>query len=395
MKNDYLYVGSWLDDTGKSGGGIHIYRRKTAGGELEKLDVCREDLAAGYICVSPDKKYLYAVNEIKRKPDCVNTDGSIYSFQIEPDGRLRELNHISSCGVFPNYLAVSSDGKALFAVNYGSEDMVIRSGRDENGNFVLKHCYEESSMISVSVNDDGSLGKIRDLKVFDGIPSRFFAWFQSAPHPHCIGLDPTDRMLLVTDRGCEEVVTCNWDKENGTFRNFHKYKTDIGVGPRNCIFHPDLPYVYVVGEVQPYVICYRYHAKTAVLEKTAQYLTASEENIYIEGKEFFDCAHPSDIKIHPNGKILYVANRGPDTIACFEISEEDGTLTHIQDVASEGIMPWSLAITADGRNMYVGNKVSDCMTVFALDERGIPIYVDKLAVPRTVCLKSLQLEDGE
>ena len=79
------------------------------------------ELSAGYICISENGKYLYTVYEIKRHPDHMETEGSIWAFKIDRrDGTLKEINHISSYGVFPNYLAVSKDGMHLFAVNYVS-----------------------------------------------------------------------------------------------------------------------------------------------------------------------------------------------------------------------------------------------------------------------------------
>lgn len=211
MAENYLYAGSWLDDSGRAGGGIHRYQIKE-NGELELLDHIAEDVAAGYIAISADKKYLYTVNEIKRRPDVVKTEGGIYAYAInQKDGSLQELNHISSCGVFPNYLVLSSDGRYLYGINYGSEDMVIRSRKNEEGRYVLEEVYEESSMIAVDLQEDGSLGEISAMHLFSGEPSRYFEWFQAAPHPHCIGLDPSDQMLLVADRGCDRIVTCHYD----------------------------------------------------------------------------------------------------------------------------------------------------------------------------------------
>lgn len=396
MKTNYLYAGSWLDETGRSGGGIRVYRQQQSGG-IELVAHYREDLAAGYLCISADKRYLYAVDEIKRKPDRVNTDGAIYAFEINAkDGTLTELNHRSSCGVFPNYLALSSDGSMLFAVNYGSEDVVVRSSRDKEGNFFLENIYEESSMISVAVQADGSLGKICDLQKFEGQPSRFFEWFQAAPHPHCIGLDPTDRMLLVADRGCDELTACTWDPKSGKLGHLHKYKTERGIGPRNCVFHPTLPSVYVVGEVKPYVTCYQCDADRAELKETAQYLTTAEELVFDGEKSFFACAHPSDIKIHPNLKTLYVANRGPDTIACFRISEKDGSLAYLQEVPSGGVFPWSMTADTQGSYLYVGNKDSGSISCFAIDAEGIPQLMEqKGSADRIVCLKSIQLETAD
>ena len=392
MAENYLYAGSWLDDSGRAGGGIHRYQIKE-NGELELLDHVAEDVAAGYIAISADKKYLYTVNEIKRRPDVVKTEGGIYAYAInQKDGSLQELNHISSCGVFPNYIVLSSDGKYLYGINYGSEDMVIRSRKNEEGKYVLEEVYEESSMIAVELQEDGSLGEIGAMHLFSGEPSRYFEWFQAAPHPHCIGLDPSDQMLLVADRGCDRIVTCHYDAEKRAFVQIHEYATEHGIGPRNCVFHPTLPFVYVVGEVKPYVTVYQYNAQTAELTEITSYLTEKQELEYMQGDDFFACAHPSDIRIHPDGGILYVANRGPDTIACFEISSENGLLTLIETVSTEGKFPWSMDFSESGTWLYVGNKVGENISAFLLDEKHIPRYKREAShIERTVCLKSIEI----
>lgn len=392
MDRHYLYVGSWLDDSGKTGGGIRLYKVRE-NGTLELIEHVAEHVAAGYMALSVDKKYLYTVNELKRRPDMVETEGSIYSYEIDwQNGSLKELNHVSSCGVFPNYLAPSLDGKYLYAVNYGSEDMVVRSRKNEKGIYVLEHIYEESGIVAVPLREDGSLGPIEALHTCTGEPSRYFEWFQAAPHPHCIGLSPIGEMILVADRGCDKILTCHYDRGRKKFCNIHELKTAQGIGPRNCVFHPTLPFVYVVGEVKPYVTVFRYDPLKAELMEIESYLTAPAELEYRQIQDFFECAHPSDIKIHPNGKMLYVANRGPDTIACFEISQKNGTLIHIRDVASEGGWPWSMELTGDGKYMYVGNKMSDRISVFTVDGKGIPVFNGQTyKAERTVCLKCMTI----
>ena len=396
MENGYLYVGSWLDEKETSGGGIRLFKQNAADGTLELIGRYREDIAAGYICISTDKKYLYAVDESKRKPGCVLTDGSVYAFQInQKNGTLTEINHISSCGVFPNYLATASNNRMLFGINYGSEDIVVRSKCNEKGEYMVENIFEESSMFSVKIQPDGSLGKLCDMKIFSGEPARFFEWFQASPHPHCIGIDPSDRMLLVADRGCDEIVTCNYKEKDGRLHNFNRYKTGHGMGPRNCVFHPYLPYVYVAGEVQPYIYCYKYDAQTAKLELKNEYLTVQEELVYNGKNTFFDCAHPSDIRIHPNGKILYIANRGPDTVSCFNILEKEGKLEYRKQIDVEGMGPWSFAIDSKGQYMYIGNKNSNTISVFQIDKNGIPFFHEKvLDVERTVCLKFMEFNES-
>ena len=38
-------------------------------------------------------------------------------------------------------------------------------------------------------------------------------------------------------------------------------------------------------------------------------------------------SHASEVRLHPSGDFLYVANRGHDSLAVFRISADDGTLS--------------------------------------------------------------------
>lgn len=391
---NYIYTGSWKSAPEENDAGIQLYRQNPQNGALETVQRYMAELSAGYICISRDNKYLYAVDEIKRRSDHMETDGSIWAFEINQlDGTLKEINHISSYGVFPNYLAVSKDGKHLFCINYGSEDVLIRTKRNRMGEIEIEHLYEESNMTVFSLRDDGGLKKLEDLKKTEGVPSHFFEWFQSAPHPHCIGISPDGQMILVADRGCDKIITCGYDYKGRKFADLHEYPVSKGIGPRNCIFHPRLNMVYISGEIQPYVIAYQYDSKKRLIEEKQRCLSADDKDIY-DGKEydFFAYAHPSDIQIHPDGSMLYVLNRGPDCIACFKI-QEDGTLQCLSRIATEGVWPWSCTIDDKGNYMYIVHKNSNSISVFNINDDGIPVFTGlKTYINNGVCIKNITLQ---
>ena len=70
--------------------------------------------------------------------------------------------------MFPNYLVPAPDNRCLYAVNYGSEDMVVRSRKNKEGEWILEEVYEESGMVSLDILKDGSLSPVRDLHIFSG-----------------------------------------------------------------------------------------------------------------------------------------------------------------------------------------------------------------------------------
>jgi DNA-binding beta-propeller fold protein YncE len=81
----------------------------------------------------------------------------------------------------------------------------------------------------------------------------------------------------------------------------------------------------------------------------------------------------STIHVHPNGRFVYVANRGTATadykgqavfaggsndIAVFRINPDTGEPTLIQNIDTQGFTPRTFAIDPGGRLLVVGNQVT-------------------------------------
>ena len=70
-----------------------------------------------------------------------------------------------------------------------------------------------------------------------------------------------------------------------------------------------------------------------------------------------------------DGRFVYVANRGPDTVSVFAWNGESATL--IAEVPTGGEWPRHLALIDD--HLYVANERSHTVTVFRVDpDTGIP-----------------------
>jgi 6-phosphogluconolactonase (cycloisomerase 2 family) len=78
---------------------------------------------------------------------------------------------------------------------------------------------------------------------------------------------------------------------------------------------------------------------------------------------------PSELAAGRDGRFVYVANRGPDTVSVFAWAPEGGTL--IAEVVTGGQWPRHLALLGD--HLYVANERSQNVTVFRIDpDTGIP-----------------------
>lgn len=123
-----------------------------------------------------------------------------------------------------------------------------------------------------------------------------------------------------------------------------------GSGPRHFLHHDG--HWYVTGELDGTVRVYDGEWREAGVVRASG---AEGDNL------------PAHIALSADGRHLYVTNRGPDTVSVFEV---DGPrLTMTAEVPSGGSWPRHFAI--DGDRLYVANQRSDSVAVLALKD-GLP-----------------------
>jgi 6-phosphogluconolactonase len=86
--------------------------------------------------------------------------------------------------------------------------------------------------------------------------------------------------------------------------------------------------------------------------------------------------------MHPNGKFIYSANRGDDSIAIFAIDEGTGRMNRVDVVKTGGQGPREMNIEPSGKFLFVCNLQSNDIVTFALDaDTGRMNQTAKLSVP--------------
>ena len=71
---------------------------------------------------------------------------------------------------------------------------------------------------------------------------------------------------------------------------------------------------------------------------------------------------PSNIRMHPNAKFIYSANRGDDSIAIFSIDEATGRMTPVDTVKTGGRGPREMNFEPSGKFFFVCNLQSNDVT---------------------------------
>ena len=264
---------------------------------------------------------LYAVAE--------TDEGRVHAWRLEDDAPAQPLGTAETGGSEPAHLTVDPSGQFLITANYsGGSISVHRLGAD------------------------GSIGPRTDLvrhEVHGGHPR------QDAAHPHMVRA--VADAVLVTDLGGDAIYRYRLSQD-GTLTPAGAIPTPRGSGPRHLL--PAGNRYYVTAELSGQVLVYDADGQLA---GTLPASTATGPN------------QPSELV--SDGRYLYVANRGPNTIAVFSLA---GDLPEYITEVPAG--DWPRHIALDGTTLYVANERSHEVMRMQIDPAtGIPALAGTIEVP--------------
>jgi len=364
-KGSYLfYVGTYTNEgsPGSTSKGIYAYRFDAATGKATSLGLAAETVNPSFVAISPNGRFLFAVNELQKYQG--PNSGGVSAFSIDQaTGKLTFLNEVASRGADPCYIIVDKAGKHVLVANYTGGSVAV-----------------------FPILADGKLGDATAFVQHTGHganPQR-----QEGPHAHSIDLSPDNRFAFVDDLGLDETLVYKYDAAKGTLTpNDPPFvKMDPGAGPRHFVLAPSGKFAYVVAEMGQTVTALSVNLKSGTLTRL-QTLSTLPADFKGENDD-------AEIHISTSGKFLYASNRGHDSIAIFAIDPVKGTLTKIDDVSTEGKIPRSFEIDPTGNYLFAENEKSNDIVVFKIDQKTgrLTPTGQKLEVDEPVCLKFLKTE---
>jgi 6-phosphogluconolactonase (cycloisomerase 2 family) len=330
---ELVFVGGYTGDKGGEGEGIALLRRDQATGVLTPLGVAARTPSPSFLAQHPTLPVLYAVNEL-------DTDGTVSVFSVSADGGLDELAVRATGGSDPAHLAITPDGRYLLVANYSSGSVSVHQ-----------------------LDEDGVPGQRSDLLDLAGqgpVADR-----QAGPHAHMVF--PVGDDVLIADLGSDRVWRGRLDPVAGRLTMLPPaVVAEPGTGPRHLRLSPDGA-LLLVGELDGTLTWYR-PSVDGSLARSGRAATTTHD-----GENF-----PSEITMRPDGRFVYVANRGPDTVATFAWDGERADL--VAETPTGG--HWPRHMTQLGDHLYVANQLSHSVTTLRIDaETGVPV---KQGEPTTV-----------
>ncbi|WP_092178637.1 lactonase family protein [Cyclobacterium xiamenense] len=308
--------------------GIHLVHYRPGNGGFEVRATGSEPSNPSFIVATKNQELAFCVEETSGADG-----GKVSSFRLSENG-FSMINSVSSAGNGPCYLSLDPSEKFLIVGNYSQ------------GNFAV-----------IPVGSDGGLAS--PIQVIQHEGSSAHPRRQQQPHVHSAVFHPTDGRLLIADLGTDEVVVYNVNSANEKplqAEPHFRLKVAPGAGPRHMVFNESADRLYLVHEITAEIGVYGYEDGELQHQETHSLLR--------EG--FEGDVGAAEVRLSPDGKHLYVSNRGDaNELVVFGVSSTG--LTHLQTVSSEGMAPRNFNLTPDGVYLLVGNQNSNSLLSFKRD----------------------------
>jgi 6-phosphogluconolactonase len=192
----------------------------------------------------------------------------------------------------------------------------------------------------------------------------------SAPGP--LTTDATGSVLFVGNETSQSVSAYYVSAIDGSLREITEQGSPIGLGfgPGSFTVDPVAPYVYVTDQAN--------NAVHAFLLSFYQYGGGPPILQPISGESSFPTGRsPVSAAIDPEGRYLYVANRGSNNISRFIVDRNTGSLTpSATPPTSVGSKPSAVSIDVSGKFLMATCAGSSAVYVFKIESKGsiTPVY---------------------
>lgn len=359
VQNYLVYVGTYT--RGGKSKGIYTLKLNMKTGALTEIGATEGVVNPSFVAIHPSNRFLYAVGEISEfdgKPT-----GGVTAFSINPkDGSLTKLNEKSSGGAGPCHLVVDATGKNVLVANYGG-----------------------GSVACLPISADGTLQDASSFIQHEG--SSINQQRQSGPHGHSINLSPDNNFAFAADLGLDKVLIYAFDADKGKLTPHDPAAVEIepGSGPRHFAFHPSGKYAYVINEMALTVTAFKYNKKQGRLKTQQTISTIPDADRNQQGLS------TAEVCVHPSGKFLYGSNRGHDTIVAYQINQDTGELTYIENESTQGKTPRNFFIDPTGTFLLAENQGSDSIVVFRInqDSGELEPTGHSIEIPAPVCIRMM------
>ncbi|MCA9066161.1 MAG: beta-propeller fold lactonase family protein [Planctomycetaceae bacterium] len=302
---------------------ILVYHQDARSGILTKKHTVSCPAEPAYLASSRDGRWLLA---------SLRSTGQLASFRIDPaDGSLTLLNVVEG-GEDPAFLITDWTDRFLLTAYYIADQVTVHR-----------------------IGPDGRL----QAEPVQTVPT--------ADNAHGIAVNTSNTAVFVPHTGANCVYQFAFDGESGRLKaaNPPLVAASVGQNPRHVVLHPNDKWAFTSNEAG------------ASQEDGVSRFDITEQNTLVLRQSLsslpsdFDAGRNSTSRcqITPNGRFVYVANRGHHSIAGFSVDQNTGELTSLGQTPTEPV-PRSFCITPDGRFLYAAGEASGRLVTYAIEPNG-------------------------
>jgi 6-phosphogluconolactonase len=354
----WVYFGTSATDASR---GIYCSRLDQDTGALSPAQKVADTSNSVFFAFSPDKTYLYGLSEVPGKDG--HSHEAINTFRV--DAATGSLTLISQ------------------QVSEATEGCHINV--DPAGRFVLTANYNYGFAEVFPIQADHTVGPRCEKVVFAGSgPDKSR---QLSAHAHSVNFDPSGRYAIIADLGQDRLFVYALDPKTGALTAHSAAVLAPGAGPRHFAFHPDGKHAFVINEMAATITVLSWDAEKGVLTPgmSAELLPR-------------DYAGPlntaSEVVVSQDGRFVYGANRGEDTLVVNAFDPATGKLTFVQKIHDGIQVPRNYAIDPTGRWLVCGNLTANTVGVYAVDKSsGTLALKGHIAVPQPLCVRYLAIPE--
>jgi len=340
------FIGTYTKGESK---GIYSFTLDTENERISDVKLVAELDNPTYVAISKDNQFLYSVVK-------VGDQGGIAAYSIHNPAETLERKNIQLLkGSSPCHVSVDSEN-----------------------HYVLSANYHLGTVAAYLTNGDGSIQPAFSVIEHTGSgPSER----QEKPHTHYSGFTPDEKYAVVVDLGIDKLIT--YKVQDNALTEVNSLSVKPGSGPRHLEFHPNGKYAYLMTELSSEVIALEYHVEDGSF-KELQYISAIPD-------DFTENSQGSAIHVSSDGKFVYAANRGHDSIAVFSIDQDTGKLTFVEHTSTEGSWPRDFILDPTEKFLIASNQESGNLVLYSRDtDTGkLTLLQSDVAVPYPVCVKFL------
>ena len=319
------------------GRGIYLVDVDAATGAMSNLRLAAATRSPTWLVVDPRYGTLYAANE--------GSDGTVSAFRIDAASGALTALHVRAAKGSPVYLAIS--GRYLLAANYGGGTIAV-----------------------FPIQPDGSLGEASDIvpAISDRTPARAPSPFEHVDdYPsafHMVGADHGGRFIFANDAMQDRVFAWRLDDATGKLVPNDPPFFDVPRGrfPRHFVFSPDDRFFYNLDE------------RSQAIDISVMSIVDGNVRLRPIGSAptlppTYDGRNAtSELLITRDGRYLYAANRGHESIAMFRAGG-DGRLVPLGEVPAEASHPRSMTFDPAECYLFTLNQRGDQVAAFRIDHK--------------------------